>query len=170
MSRPDLVRDCERCAALCCVATSFTVSEDFAFDKPAGGCRFLTRGSRCAVHRDLVHRGLRGCAIYDCHGAGQRVTRAFAGAPDDGARERAFLALRPVHELLWLLTGAAELCPPGHALRSAIAVQIAALDAIACDEALPDLDLHPHERAARALLRRVGELLRPPARALVVLR
>ncbi|MCY1016082.1 hypothetical protein [Pyxidicoccus sp. MSG2] len=36
MPRPDLVPDCSACTALCCVATSFERSEDFAFDKPVG--------------------------------------------------------------------------------------------------------------------------------------
>src|SRR5215471_13450734 len=104
MRRSDLVPDCGSCAAICCVATSFEASEDFAFDKPAGArCRHLTVECRCAIHDGLVKRGLSGCAVYDCYGAGQRVTRALASAPE-AERNEAFLMLRVVHELLWLLT------------------------------------------------------------------
>jgi hypothetical protein len=162
MRRPDLVPDCGRCAALCCIATSFDASEDFAFDKPAGvGCSYLTRDCRCAIHGELVERGLRGCAIYECFGAGPRATRAYAGiAGCEPDRSEAFRVLRVVHELLWLLTQAARLCDdPGVA--GMLAREVAALDAIA---ALPpaellDVDLRAPARSARAALRRVGDAL-----------
>jgi hypothetical protein len=162
MRRPDLVPDCGRCAALCCVATSFDASEDFAFDKAAGvGCSYLTRDCRCAIHDELVERGLRGCAIYDCFGAGPRATRAFAGVADcERERSEAFRVLRVVHELLWLLTQAARLCDDA-GVAAKLAREIDALDAIA---ALPpadllDVDLRGPARSARAALRRVGDAL-----------
>lgn len=164
MRRPDLVPDCGSCAALCCVATSFERSDDFAFDKPAGdACRHLTRDCRCAIHDALVERGFRGCAAYDCYGAGQRATRLFASAGAAGReRDAVFLNLRAVHELLWLLTEAVVLSPPSHGdLRAQLALEIAALDAVARGpaSALFELDLGPHESTARALLRRVGDAL-----------
>src|SRR5262245_28728842 len=112
MRRPDLVSDCASCAGLCCIATSFEASEYFGLDKPAGvACPNLSSDCRCAIHDDLVERGFAGCAAYECYGAGPRVTRAF-GPGDSAARNEAFLSLRVVHELLWLLTEAAKLCPP----------------------------------------------------------
>ena len=164
MRRPDLVSDCGSCAALCCVATSFDASDDFAFDKSAGiACRHLRSDCRCAIHDDLVKRGFPGCAAYDCYGAGQRVTRAFAsGRVDLGARDEVFLILRDVHELLWLLTEAAKLCPPSHAeLGRELGRTIDALDAIARrpPSELPEIDLRPHRDAAGVLLRRVGGAL-----------
>lgn len=163
MRRPDLVPDCGRCAAICCVATAFDASEDFALDKPAGvACENLT-GCRCAIHDELAVRGFRGCAAYDCYGAGPAITRAFAGAAGaDRRRDAAFLVLRSLHELLWMLTEAAKLCPASHSeLGAALAAQIAALDAIANGpaRALPALDLQVHEAASHALLRRVGTAL-----------
>jgi len=162
MRRPDLVPDCGSCAALCCVATSFEASEDFALNKAAGAaCRYLRRDHRCAIHDELVVRGFPGCAVYDCYGAGQRVTRAFAGTDDAEQRNEAFLVLRVVHELLWLLTEAAKLCPPSpDDMRAQIALEIEALDAIAHTQgpALLEVDLRPHHVTTRALLRRVGEL------------
>lgn len=177
MRRPDLVPDCGSCAALCCVATSFEASDDFAFDKPAGvGCRYLKRDCRCAIHDELVVRGFRGCAAYDCHGAGQRVTRAFAGSHDTEQRDEAFRILRVVHELLWMLTEAAKLCPASCGdVGSQLALEIEALDAISRGpaHAILEIDPRPHREAARALLRRVGAALgnrSSAARALVALR
>jgi hypothetical protein len=98
MRRPDLISDCARCAALCCVAPSFDASDDFAIDKPAGiACGYVTRDCRCAIHDELAARGFAGCTLYDCYGAGPRVTRAFS---DGDARNEAFLLVRVVHELL----------------------------------------------------------------------
>jgi hypothetical protein len=163
MRRSDLVPDCGGCAALCCVATSFEASEDFAFDKAAGvGCRYLTRDCRCAIHGELVARGLPGCAVYDCYGAGQRATQAFAGKHDaERERNEAFLILRVIHELLWQLTEAAKLCPLHDDLGAQFAREIDTLDAIARGPvpALFEVDLLPHREATRALLRRVGDRL-----------
>lgn len=192
MRRADLVPDCASCAAVCCVATSFDASEDFALDKPAGvACQYLRRDCRCAIHGELVARGFQGCAVYDCFGAGPRVTRAFAARRDcDRERNAAFLVLRIVHELLWLLTEAAKVCEraggpaPSHmgaaardtaaptALVCEIAAEVDSLDAIARDMASDPLavDLHEHSDRAYALLRRVGDQLghRRAARLLVV--
>jgi len=182
MRRPDLVADCASCAAICCTATSFEVSEDFACAKPAGvRCRNLTRAGRCAIHSELAVRGFAGCAIYDCYGAGPRVTRAFAerltgegGHDGDGGngrdgrdgraepdRDAAFLVLRVVHELMWLLDEAARLCPASSELAGDLAAQLAALQAISDGPvaALMALDVAAQEAAARAVLRRVGSTL-----------
>lgn len=114
---PELQPDCARCAALCCVAFAFDRSEDFALDKPAGKpCPNLTADDRCRLHADLVGHGFAGCASYDCHGAGQRVTQEmFAGRSwrDDpalaAAMFEAFRVLRKVHALLDLLRTAGRL-------------------------------------------------------------
>jgi hypothetical protein len=177
MRRPDLVADCASCAAICCTATSFAACEDFAFDKPAGvACGHLRRDGRCAIHDELAVRGFAGCAVYDCYGAGPRVTRAFAGVRGDKRRrDAAFLALRVVHELLWLLTEAAKLCPASPPeLREQLAAQIEALDAIACTpDALVELDLARLDRSTRILLTCVGGAVggrRAARRVLSVLR
>jgi hypothetical protein len=148
MRPSDLVPDCGRCAAVCCVATAFDASEDFAFAKPANApCKNLTRDCRCAIHDELVPRGMSGCAVYDCYGAGQRVTRAFAD-PDE--RNAAFMRLRVAHELLWLLAGALPLAPPS--LAADIARAVEALGRI-------DVDARPLRAPTHALLRRVGRSL-----------
>jgi hypothetical protein len=143
MRRSDLVPDCASCAALCCVATSFDASEDFAFSKRAGErCRYLLPDCRCAIHADLAARGFRGCAVYDCYGAGQRATREYAG------QQETFLVLHEIHELLWLLTEAMKLCPAWEAeLHADFAREIAALDAVA-----PREENVPGQRSATSAL------------------
>jgi hypothetical protein len=164
MPRPDLVPDCASCAALCCVATTFDASEDFAFAKPAGvRCRKLRADNRCTIHAQLLERGFSGCAVYDCHGAGPRVTRAFAReGGSERERNEAFLISRVVHELLWLLTEACKLCPPAQAeLAAELAREIDALDALATQSpcALTERAVARHDLSARGLLRRVGAAL-----------
>ena len=157
MRRPDLLPDCGSCAAVCCVATSFERSNDFACDKPAGvRCQHLTSGDRCSIHALRAERGFHGCILYDCYGAGQRVTGAFGSEPSP-ARDGAFLAARDLHELLFLLTEAAALCPPASSdLCMQLEAEIAALDAIA---APAQRVLDEHRAVAHGLLRRVGAAL-----------
>lgn len=108
----ELRADCSRCFALCCVALPFDASADFAISKPAGTpCPNLTGDHRCGIHRDLRSRGFAGCAVYDCFGAGQRVSQVTFGGRDwrdapATAREMfaVFPVVRALHELLWYLS------------------------------------------------------------------
>jgi hypothetical protein len=164
MRRLDLVPDCASCVALCCVATSFEASDDFAFDKPAGvPCRHLTRDHRCSIHAERGLRGLVGCTLYHCYGAGQRVTRALeVRSCTPAERDERFLRLRAVHELLWLLDEAAKLCPPSAAeLAEALVAQAAALEEAASDPhgSFDEGALRVHHDAAHELLRRLGDAL-----------
>jgi hypothetical protein len=157
MRRADLIADCGSCAALCCVATSFEASDDFAFDKPAGvRCRHLTRADRCGVYARRDALGCSGCAGYDCYGAGQRVTRAY---PSEHERNAAFLIARVIHELLWLLTEAQKLCPRSQPeLFAELTREIATLDVVVASpgSALLAVDSRPLHDRAHTLLRRVG--------------
>lgn len=102
----ELLSDCARCAALCCVELAFDRSEAFAFDKPAGEpCRHL-QANRCSVHALREESGLGGCVAYECFGAGPRATAL--GGTDAERRER-FALLRGLHEAWWLLVS----CGPG---------------------------------------------------------
>jgi hypothetical protein len=113
----ELRADCARCAGLCCVAPAFARSADFAVDKPAGTpCGNLQADFRCAIHADLRDRGFAGCTVFDCLGAGQRVTAAFASrdwrTPGVAAPMfAAFAVARQVHELLWYLDEARVRAP-----------------------------------------------------------
>ena len=78
--RSGLRADCERCFGLCCVALPFAVSADFALDKPAGTpCPNLRGDHRCGIHAKLRPSGFTGCTVYDCFGAGQRVSQVTFG-------------------------------------------------------------------------------------------
>ncbi len=111
MPDPLLRGDCDRCAALCCVALAFDRSESFAFDKAANApCRNLDAGNRCSLHAHLTTAGFGGCAAYDCYGAGQVVTQEIFGGrswrDEPGllpVMMEAFRALRGLHELRLLL-------------------------------------------------------------------
>jgi uncharacterized protein YjbI with pentapeptide repeats len=161
--------DCARCFGLCCVAPAFSASADFAIDKPAGQpCPNLRPGFRCGIHDDLRPRGFRGCAVYDCFGAGQRVSQVTFGGQDWRQAPRAaqqmfevFAVMRQLHELLWYLS---EALASGRArpLHGELKLAMEASDRMAGGgaEALLELDLGAHRRDVHALLRRASELMR----------
>lgn len=109
--------DCANCFGLCCVALPFTKSADFAASKDAGTpCRNLLADHRCGIHTELRQKGYAGCTVYDCFGAGQRVSREVFGGVDwrEAGRERMFAVfpqVRQLHELLWYLAEAQRLDP-----------------------------------------------------------
>ncbi|WP_051840906.1 pentapeptide repeat-containing protein [Streptomyces sp. NRRL F-5126] len=114
---PGLRADCASCFGLCCVALSFSAVAGFPADKDAGEpCRHLGADFGCGVHRELRRRGYAGCAVYDCFGAGQKVSRhTFGGTDWRRAPETApamFAALpvmRQLQELLYYLAEALSL-------------------------------------------------------------
>ena len=68
--------DCRNCFGLCCVALTYARSADFAFVKERGiPCPNLQPDDRCGIHTDLRKKGSRGCAVYKCFGAGQKVSQ-----------------------------------------------------------------------------------------------
>lgn len=132
-ARAELRGDCASCFGLCCAALPFARSADFAIDKDAGTpCPNLRTDHRCGIHATLRERGFTGCTVYDCFGAGQRVSQLTFGGRDWRAgppeqRRRmfdVFPVVRQLHELLWYLTEALTLpaARPVHAdLRGALA-------------------------------------------------
>jgi hypothetical protein len=109
--REDLGADCANCFGLCCVALAFSRSSDFPVDKPAGEpCVNLADDDSCVIHDRLRASGYRGCTVFDCFGAGQKVSmQTFAGQSwrtDAGVRSEMFAVfpvMRRLHELLWYL-------------------------------------------------------------------
>ena len=153
--------DCDRCAALCCVAFPFEVSPEFAVDKPAGvPCPNLDGCGGCVIHADRAAQGFGGCIPYDCLGAGQRVVQqTFAGRTwmDDPTllepMLRAFEVMCPIHELIALLATADRVdLSPGD--RQTLQRLVAALDAVADAPLRPDAlsRLHEIDRQARTYL------------------
>ncbi len=160
---PVLRADCSRCVGLCCVAPAFAKSADFAITKPAGRpCLHLRDDSRCGIHGELRERGFPGCTVFDCFGAGQQVTQVtFAGrdwreSPDTArAMFAAFEVMRHLHELLWYLTQALGLEPPGRA-RTQLAQALARVEQLTAGPASPpagpinDRPASPDEAAPHA--------------------
>jgi uncharacterized protein YjbI with pentapeptide repeats len=166
----DVLRaDCGRCFGLCCVAPAFSASADFAIDKPAGHpCPHLQPDFRCRIHNDLRVQGFRGCAVYDCFGAGQQVSQVTFGGRDWRRDPRAatqmyevFPVMRQLHELLWYLAAAL-------ALRAARAVHGELRHAFTATQAMTSrpadvllqLDSGRHRAQVNALLLRASELAR----------
>ena len=117
----ELTADCSNCFGLCCVALPFTRSADFAFSKSGGEpCRHLETDFRCGVHDRLRPLGMPGCTVYDCFGAGQRVSqnlydgRDWRNHPETrGEMFEAFASLRRLHEMLFYLESAWRHAPQG---------------------------------------------------------
>ncbi|GHB97568.1 MULTISPECIES: pentapeptide repeat-containing protein [Streptomyces rochei group] len=170
----ELRGDCERCFGLCCVALPFARSADFAVDKEAGRpCSHLQDDHRCAIHARLSRSGFTGCTVYDCFGAGQRVSqitfggRDWRGAPADHARRMfdVFPVVRQLHELLRYLTEALTLpaARPVHAdLRRALAETERVTGGT--PEELAALDVAAHRQRVNVLLLRASELARAGTR------
>ncbi|MEW2246396.1 pentapeptide repeat-containing protein [Streptomyces sp. NPDC006975] len=112
--RDDLQADCSACFGLCCVALPFARSADFAVNKPAGTpCGNLQADFRCGIHAELRERGYPGCTVFDCFGAGQKVSQVTFGGTDwrsapgtSPAMFAVFPVMRQLHELLWYVTEA----------------------------------------------------------------
>ncbi|MEV7036143.1 pentapeptide repeat-containing protein [Streptomyces sp. NPDC093272] len=166
----ELRGDCARCFGLCCVALTFTASADFAVDKPAGSpCRNLGGDHRCTIHTDLRRSGFTGCTVYDCFGAGQRISQVTfggqdwrTGSPEDARRMfDAFPVVRQLHELLWYLTEALELpaARPVHAELRRLLKATGDL-ALGTPAELAALDVAAHRERVNVLLLRSSELVR----------
>ena len=172
--RPALRGDCERCFGLCCVALPFIAAKDFAIDKPAGTpCPNLQGDHRCGIHAELRQTGFSGCTVYDCFGAGQKVSQITFGGQDwrtaEGAGARrmfdVFPVVRQLHELLWYLTEALTLPAAGPVhpdLRRALD-RTEELTRGTPDE-LAALDVGAHRQEVNVLLLRTSELVRAGVR------
>ncbi|CAL9415031.1 pentapeptide repeat-containing protein [Streptomyces albus] len=162
--RSDRLRaDCERCAGLCCVALPFAASADFAVHKPAGQrCGNLTAENRCSIHARLRESGFAGCSVFDCYGAGQRVSaRATPRTPGPRMPESLMFAVfrvtRQLHELLWLLTEAEAVEGGGEA--GALAAELDALIDEDADTVLA-VDVEAWRARVGPVLERVSERAR----------
>jgi uncharacterized protein YjbI with pentapeptide repeats len=163
----DLRADCAQCAGLCCVALTLTASADFAIDKPAGEpCPNLRPDFRCGIHARLRDGGFPGCTVYDCFGAGQKVTQVTFGgrdwrqAADSGAQMfEVFAVVRLLHELLWYLIEALELAPSleGELRRALVDTERLTLGS---PESLAELDVLAHRSRINDLLLQTSELVR----------
>jgi uncharacterized protein YjbI with pentapeptide repeats len=171
--RRGLRADCEHCVGLCCVAPAFSASADFAIDKDAGqACPNLRPDFRCGIHTRLRPLGFPGCAVYDCFGAGQKVSQVTFAGQDwrQGPRIaqqmfEVFTIMRQLHELLWYLAEALTL-EPSRPLREELGRALDETGRLtqARPEALMKLDVAAHRDDVNALLVRTSELARAASR------
>ncbi len=172
-ARVSLHADCARCFGLCCVAPTFAASADFAIDKAAGqACPHLQADFRCGIHTRLRQQGFRGCAVYDCFGAGQQVSHVTFGGQDWRQAPRTarqmfavFPIMRQLHELLWYLTEALTL-QPARPLHGELRLALDETERLTHNspDALMELDVAAYRRDINALLRRTSELVRAKVR------
>lgn len=168
--RADLHGDCTSCFGLCCVALPFAASADFAVDKAAGKpCHNLRDDHRCGIHDRLRQTGFTGCTVYDCFGAGQKVSQVTFDGQDwrTGSREHArqmfdvFPVVRQLHELLWYLTEALTL-PAARPLRADLRRILERTEELTrgTPQELAALDVAAHRQDVNVLLLRTSELAR----------
>nr|WP_262841324.1 pentapeptide repeat-containing protein [Sphaerisporangium corydalis] len=161
--------ECGDCFGLCCVALPFAASADFAITKESGKpCPNLQTDFRCGIHTDLRRKGFSGCVVFDCFGAGQKVSQITFEAQDwrqgpHVAREMfdVFPVMRQLHELLWYLTEALALpaARPVHAdLRTAL--DRTERLTLSTSQELAGLDVAAHRSDVSTLLLRASELVR----------
>jgi uncharacterized protein YjbI with pentapeptide repeats len=171
--RLSLRADCESCFALCCVAPAFSASADFAITKNAGqACPHLQSDFRCGIHPRLRQQGFRGCTVYDCFGAGQKVSQVTFGGQDWRRVPRTakqmfevFPIVRDLHELLWYLTEALML-QPARRLHGELRLALSETERLThgSPDALLALNVAAHRRDVNALLLRTSELVRAQVR------
>lgn len=109
--------DCDRCAALCCIAYPSEDMPGFSAIKSAGEpCPKLGGNGLCTIYEHRAEKGFAGCIRFECFGAGQHVVQyLFAGNDwrNDlallGPMVDAFLAMRPVADLNFLAQRAHEM-------------------------------------------------------------
>lgn len=168
-AQPDLRADCAACFGLCCVALPFSRSSDFPVDKSAGTpCGNLREDFRCGIHQRLRGEGYNGCTVFDCFGAGQKVSQVvFQGVSWREEPESArvmyevFPVVRQLHELLKYLAQALDLPAAGLVHRD-LRRAYERLDALTGDtpEVLLALDMDVLRGEVNPLLLRAGELAR----------
>lgn len=141
---------CGGCRGLCCSLLCFAQSEGFPVDKEAGvPCPHLLEDARCSVHSRLADLGLRGCAAFECFGAGPAVSALFPGHTPAPVLIHMFGVARQLCQTLWYLAQAEEYEPSGPA--GALAREgLAALDS---PQALDGLDLTDYQGRANRYLR-----------------
>ncbi|SES12760.1 Pentapeptide repeat-containing protein [Gracilibacillus ureilyticus] len=109
-----LQADCANCFALCCVALPYAKSSDFAFNKTSGEpCRNLDKNFLCRIHKDLREKGFKGCTVYECFGAGQKVSqhiykgKSWRDSPNISKEMfEVFPIVQQLHEILYYLNEA----------------------------------------------------------------
>jgi len=159
----DLRADCGNCFGLCCVALTFSRSADFPIDKAAGEpCRNLQTDFRCGIHQKLRPEGFQGCTVYDCFGAGQKISRLAGKSWREQPGQQMFEALpimRQLHELLWYLADAAER-EQARSLRPQLQQASERIEKLTLRPDVTSVDLPEERRLVNELLLQTSQLVR----------
>ncbi|MFB6549798.1 pentapeptide repeat-containing protein [Streptomyces sp. NPDC056405] len=168
-AHPDLQADCGSCFGLCCVALPFSRSSDFPVNKSAGTpCGNLQEDFRCGIHERLRDKGYSGCTVFDCFGAGQKVSQVtFEGVswreePDSArAMYEVFPVVRQLQELLKYTAQALDL-PSARPAHRDLRRAYEQIDALTRDtaETLLAVDVDALRGEVNPLLLRASELAR----------
>ncbi|MCI2256966.1 pentapeptide repeat-containing protein [Domibacillus sp. PGB-M46] len=166
--------DCEHCFGLCCVALPYAKSADFAMNKEGGTpCQNLTEDFNCGIHQNLRKKGFRGCAVYECFGAGQKVSKVtYKGASwrehPASAKEMfdVFPIMQQLHEMLCYVEEALEWkeTAPIHQELQEAARDVEALTQLS-PQAILKLDVPVHRARVNELLLRSSAYVRSQARS-----
>lgn len=168
-AQPTLQANCNNCFSLCCVALPFSRSSDFPVNKSAGTpCNNLHDDFRCKIHKQLRDKNYNGCTVFDCFGAGQKVSQVtFKGVSwrekPDSARVmyEVFPIVRQLHELLKYTAQALDL-PAAQPVHRDLRHAYDKIDALTRQtaETLLTVDVDTHRGEVNPLLLRASELAR----------
>lgn len=96
--------ECSECLGICCTALCFSKVDGFYEDKQVGqSCSNLDYQHRCKIYQELLLKNSKGCKVYDCFGAGQRVTKMYLDSPVDQEVCQVYLAMYRLYQMLWYL-------------------------------------------------------------------
>lgn len=161
--------NCEQCFGLCCVALPYAKSADFAFNKDGGTpCQNLNADYRCNIHKNLRNNGLRGCTVYDCFGAGQKVSQVTYNGKswrDDPAIAEEMFNIFPImqqlHEMLYYLNEALNL-KETHPIYTDLQKAMAKTEQLTNQDPKSLINLHvpTHRALVNDLLLQTSELVR----------
>lgn len=156
-------------SGLCCVALAFARSADFAIDKEAGEpCTNLQDDFGCGIHPRLRESGFKGCTVFECFGAGQKVAqttyegRSWLEAPK--TRQQmfdVFPVMRQLHELLWYLSEAMDI-PEARTIRDDIVAAYRETErlTLSSPEDILAIDVDTHRDGVNRVLTLASELVR----------
>ncbi|WP_139999487.1 pentapeptide repeat-containing protein [Paenibacillus paridis] len=167
-----LKADCENCFGLCCAALPFAASADFAINKDAGQpCSNLQANFRCGVHMNLRQLGFKGCTVYDCFGAGQKVSQfTYKGqdwrrVPESAAPMfEVFRIMKQLQELLWYLSEALAM-PETQSIHSELQLALEETEHLTNldPESFMKVDIVKHRADVNVLLLQTSEFVRTEA-------
>ncbi|MFE8699968.1 pentapeptide repeat-containing protein [Cytobacillus sp. FJAT-54145] len=168
-NRGELQADCVNCFGLCCVALPYAKSADFAFNKDSGSpCKNLQSDYRCSIHSNLRENGFRGCTVYECFGAGQKISQVTYKGKDwrknpDIANEmfNVFPIMQQLHEMLCYLTEALKM-EDARAIHNDLVKALEKTEQLTqlSPQSLLELDVPSHRFIVSDLLLQTSELVR----------